>query len=572
MATTTDAPSAADAAWLERLLDAQERADAAALPALWAEVQAFTARWPEHGMGWKLQGVVAQRLGRLPESLAAKRRAAALLPDDADAHNNLANACAALGRLAEAEAGLRRALALRPRFPQAHNNLGLVLQRQGRLAEAAACYAGALAQQPDFVQAHTNWLFALSHDTEVSAAALLAAHQDFDRRHGAPLRAGWRPHANPPVPERLLRVGFVSGDLCRHAVAHFIAPIWAGWNRADMGLFAYSNTPREDDTSARLRGLVDGWTRVGALDDAALAERVRADGIDVLFDLSGHTRHHRLLAFARKPAPVQVTAIGYPHTTGLQAMDYRISDRFRLPGTMAAQYVEQIAFIPCSGAFEHLGAAPPPGPLPALAAGHLTFGSFQRTDKLTPFTLALWGRVLRALPGARLVIGAVADAATQGRLQQALAAEGVAPERLAFLPPLPMPQYLLAHRQIDILLDSHPYPGGTTSQQGLWMGVPVLTLSGESVISWQGAANLLRLGLHDWVAHDADAYVALALRHAADLERLAALRAGLRQHIAGNALTQPASVARHMQAAVRQMWRRWCAGLPAATFELAPLP
>jgi len=562
---------AADAAWLERLLDAQEQAGPPALPGLWAEVQAFTTRWPGHGMGWKLQGVLAQRLGRLAESVQAKQRAAELLPDDADAHNNLANASAALGRLAEAEASLRRALTLRPQFPQAHNNLGLVLQRQGRLAEAAACYAQALQQKPDFVQAHTNWLFALSHDAAVPPATLLAAHQAFDRRHAAPLRAGWRPHDNPRDPERPLRVGFVSGDLCRHAVAHFIAPIWAGWNRADMGLFAYSNTPREDDTSARLRGLVDGWARVTTLDDAALAERIRADGIDVLFDLSGHTRHHRLLAFARKPAPVQVTAIGYPHTTGLQAMDYRISDRFRLPGAMAAQYVEQIAFIPCSGAFEHLAAAPPPGPLPALAAGHLTFGSFQRADKLTPLSLALWGRVLRALPTARLCIGAVADAATRERLVRGLAGEGIAAERLSFLAPMPMPQYLQAHQAIDLLLDTHPYPGGTTSQHGLWMGVPVLTLAGASVISWQGAANLLRLGLDDWVAHDADEYLALALRHAADLPALAALRARLRPHIAQNPLTRPAAVAQHMQAAVRQMWRRWCEGLPAASFEVPAL-
>jgi predicted O-linked N-acetylglucosamine transferase (SPINDLY family) len=303
------------------------------------------------------------------------------------------------------------------------------------------------------------------------------------------------------------------------------------------------------------------------LSDAELAETIRADGVDILFDLSGHTRHNRLLVFARKPAPLQVTAIGYPHTTGLAAMDYRISDRFRMPPALAAQNVEHVALIPCSGTFEH-GPAPEVNALPALHSGVFTFGSFQRTQKIGPASLALWGQVLRALPQARMLIGAVENAAARRRLTDALAEQGVAAERLTFHPPMKLADYLALHHRIDMLLDTTPYPGGTTTHHGLWMGVPTLTRTGESLVSWQGAANLLRLGLDEFVAHDDAQFVQLAQRWAADLPGLARLRLGLREHIAQHPRVQPAFVARGMQAALRTMWRRWCAGLPAASFEV----
>ena len=539
------------------------------LRAVHAQAEALTQRRPDFGFGWKLLGVTAQRLRRPAAALAAKQRAAALLPQDAQAHNNLGNALSAAGRFDEAVAALQRAIALQPGFAQAHNNLGLALQYLHRHQDARASFERALQADPGFAAAHSNLLFMLSHDASQPPEALLAAHLDFDRRHGAPLRATWRPHGNPRDPERRLRLGFVSGDLRQHAVAHFVAPIWQALDRSRFEIHAYSTWGAGDAQTAALRALTARWTDAAAMDDEALAETIRADGIDILFDLSGHTRHNRLLVFARKPAPVQVTAIGYPNTTGLAAIDYRISDPFRMPPALRPLNAEQVVMVPCASTFAH-GPAPDAGPLPALARGTVTFGSFQRALKVTDHTLHLWARVLHAVPGSRLLVGAVSDAAAQQRIAAALADAGIAAERLAFQRPLPMQQYLALHRGVDLLLDSHPYPGGTTTHHGLWMGVPTVTRTGTALVSWQGASTLLRLGLSDFVAADDDGYVAIARRWAADPAALAALRASLRERIRTHPLLQPAAVAAGFERAMRGMWRRWCAGLPAAPFEAAP--
>lgn len=528
---------------------------------------AMTRRVPGYGVGWKLLGATSRRLGKTAESLAANQRAARLMPHDADVHNNLGNILNALGRLDEAETVLCRALQLRPEFAEALNNRAVVLQQLGRQEEAERLFERALQCQPDYVQAHSNRLFLMSHSHALTPQELLQAHLDFDQQHGKPLRVSWRPHANPRDPHKRLRVGFVSGDLRRHAAAHFIAPIWRGLDRAEIELLVYNSSPDRDAVTDMLRGMADGWTEAANLGDDELAERVRADGVDILVDLSGHTANNRLLVFARKPAPVQVTAIGYPHTTGLAAMDYRISDHFRMPPGLEPQYVEHVVRVPCASTFES-GEAPEVSGLPALQTGALCFGSFQRGIKITPATLSLWASVLRALPDSRMLIGALQAGAAQRRVHDALVAEGIASSRLEFHGPMPMPDYLALHHRIDLLLDSYPYPGGTTIHHGLWMGVPTLTRVGESVVSWQGAANLLRLGLDEFVAADDAGYERLARRWAADLPALAAVRSGLRQRWQRSPLLRPETVARGMQAAFRGMWQRWCAGLPPAPFEI----
>ena len=415
--------------------------------------------------------------------------------------------------------------------------------------------------------AYSNWLFTTSHDASLTPAQVLAAHIDFDRRYGRPLHADWQPHTNLKDATKRLRVGFVSGDLRRHAVAHFIEPIWRAFDRAQIEILAYSSSTRQDQKTLDLKALTDHWVDVAAFTDAQLADRVRCDGVDILFDLSGHTKDNRLMAFARKPAPVQVSGIGYPNTTGLSAIDYRISDAFRMPLGLEAQYVEKVVRIPCASVFEQ-GPAPPVNALPALSTGVVTFGSFQRGTKITASTLQLWSRVLAALPQSRMLIGAMSDARSQERVRAVFGAAGVAASRVVFHPRVPMHDYLALHHQVDILLDSHPYPGGTTTNHGLMMGVPTLTRVSDSVVSWQGAATLLRLGLTQWVAHDDDAYVRLAQQWATDLPALASLRAGMRQRIDDNPLRQPSVVAAGMQAAFREIWKRWCAGRPVEGFTV----
>ena len=571
--TTGSQPDQPTASWnqtvphareMDRLLDlyAKGRYDD-----VLARTRGLTTRAPMHGFGWKLMGMALQQQGRLSESLAAKRRAAHLLPVDAEAHSNLGTALDLRGMFDEAEQSLRRALELDPGLAQAHNNLGRVLQGQGRLDEAARCYRRALELAPDLSGAYSNLLFSISHDASLTPDEVLAAHLEFDRRFGDPLRATWQPHANMKDPDKRLRVGFVSGDLRRHAVAHFIEPMWREFDRAQIEIVAYSTSTREDQKSLDLKALTDRWVNVATYTDAQLADLVRADGVDVLVDLSGHTKDNRLLAFARRPAPVQVSGVGYPNATGLSAIDYRISDVFRMPPGMEAQYAEKVVRIPCSGTFEQ-GPAPAVNTLPALRSGVLTFGSFQRGTKITAATLHLWSRVLAALPQSRMLIGAMGDASSQERIRAAFALAGVAPTRLVFHPRMPMQDYLALHHDIDMLLDSHPYPGGTTTNHGLMMGVPTLTRVGDSVISWQGAATLLRLGLTQWLARDDEEYVRLAQQWAADLPALASLRASMRQRIDDSPLRVPVLVARGYQAAYREMWQRWCAGRAVEGFTV----
>lgn len=541
----------------------QRGEDAAAL----AGAKRLAAAHPELAEAWALLGVAAQREGQADLALHAKREAVRLQPQRPEAHVNLANALRHRGQLDEAQACLQQALALRPDHAPAHNLLGVVLERQGQVAAAARAYGAALQADPGFVQAHSNLLFMLTHAGDLAPAALAEAHRRFGALHGEPLRASWPRHANARDPHRRLRVGFVSADLRHHAVARFVAPLWRAWDRDAFELLAYSAHRRRDAMTDTLQPLVDQWHDVARLDDAALAARIQADGVDLLFDLAGHTAHHRLMCFARKPAPLQITAIGYPHTTGLAAMDYRITDAFRTPPHLAAQCVEQMAWVPSASTFEH-GPAPEVAPLPARLGEVFTFGSFQRPNKIGDASLDLWAAVLRAVPDSRLLLGAVDEPQARQRLVRALQQRGIGPQRLAFHGVQPMADYLALHARIDLLLDTVPYPSGTTAHHGLWMGVPTLTRTGDSIVSWQCAGILGRLGLSAFIAHDDRTFVALATGWRGQLDALAALRAGLRQRIRSHPLVQPATVAGGMQAALREMWRRWCAGEPAQAFEV----
>lgn len=495
--------------------------------------RAMTLASPQQAFGWKVLGAALAMMGHSAQALAAQQRAVELAPQDAEAHCNLANSLRDLGALAQAAAGFRRALAIRP----------------------------------DYALAHSNLLFTLSHDADVAVPDVLQQHQRFGQQFDGLWQAP--PHTNERSPNRPLRLGFVSRDLRRHAVAFFIEPIWRHLKRTEFTLVAYHCFVGADDYSARLGALCDSWVACAGLSDDALAARIRHDQIDILFDLAGHTALNRLAVFARKPAPLQVSWIGYPLTTGLAAMDYRISDRFRAPPGMEAQFVEKLARLPSSGTFDTLVQAPPVSPLPALANGYVTFGSFQRRTKLGHATLLLWSQVLQAVPGSRLLLGAMDEHSMQAELSLRFADLGIDPQRLIFQPKVDLASYLALHHQVDILLDSYPYPGGTTTQHGLWMGVPTLTRTGESPASWQGAAVLLRLGLAQWVAASEAEFVRAATAWAADLTALAALRLGLRERVVESVLGRPETVTRALEAALRVMWQRWCAGQAPDHFEVS---
>lgn len=532
------------------------------------------------------------------------RQALVLAPHSAQALLNLGNALADLGRWAEAETSYRDAMRCAPpHWLEAALNLGNLFDRLGRFADAVACltdlarnpaadwrvfnalgracsmlgdtpaardhYARAIQLNPQAHAAHSGYLYHLMHDGEASAAEVFAAH----RRFGAQFTAatGRRPvrHDNDRQPDRPLRIGFVSGDLRRHAVAYFMEPMFAALRERGLTLMAYSNLAREDEVSAHLRGLLDGWRNVASVGDARLAEMIRADRIDILVDLSGHTADNRLPLFAHRPAPVQVTWLGYSGTTGMDCIDYRFVFRLTAPpGRLDDQFTEKLVYLPYAMSFKTEQDAPDVAPLPALSRGHVTFGSLNRPSKINDRSIALWARVLRTLPDTRLLIGAVSEAAIGERLLTRFDAEGIDRARISLHPRLPTREYLELHNQIDVLLDTFPYAGGTTSNHALWMGVPTLTLAGNTLPQRLGAGIMGKVGLSDWVAESEDAFVALAQQKAADLTGLANLRQSLRERLETSPSLSSEKVADSVALAFRLMWRTWCAGQPPQAIDL----
>jgi predicted O-linked N-acetylglucosamine transferase (SPINDLY family) len=540
----------------------------------------------------------AHRLaGRLDEAVVAYHQAIALEPTYSEAHSNLGNAFTGLGRLDEAIAAYRQAIALRPAYPEAHNNLGVALNGKGQLDEAVAAYRQAIALQPDYAEAHSNLGNAfngLGRMEEAIAACqrAIALKPDFAEAHSNLLLdlhylPGLDPgeifrehvrfgdlHARPPEPftgspdnarnpERPLRIGYLSPDFREHPVAFFLEGFLAAHDRAQLGVYCYSDVAHPNAVTARLRQHATQWRNIFGKRDEEAAELIRGDQIDILVDLAGHTAYHRLLVFARKPSPVQVTWLGYCDTTGMKAMDYRVTDAFAdPPGTTEHLHSEELVRLPdIFASFLAVENAPPAGALPAVSAGHVTFGSFHTLAKINDTLLGWWARILGGTPGSRLLmVGTGLDEASQQqRLRDFFGSHGIEPARVCFKGRQTLSDYLALHREVDVLLDSHPFAGHTTGCHALWMGVPVVTLAGKTHCSRMVGSVLHTLGLPEWIAATPEEYVSIACGAVADLPRLAQLRATLRERMKASPLMDAPRFARNMEAAYRQMWRAWCA-------------
>jgi predicted O-linked N-acetylglucosamine transferase (SPINDLY family) len=509
-------------------------------------------------------------LGRLDEAEASYRRALEIKPDYAEVHSNLGNTLKELGRLGEAEVSYRRALQVKPDFAEAHNNMGIILMEQCRPSEAEASYRRTLEIKPDNFEAHSNLLFCLGLNTKQDTQTLFDEHCRFGAQLEAPLRANWPQHSNSRDTGRCLQVGFVSADLYHHSVGNIIEPILAHLaGYPQLSLHAYCNSAVDDVVTQRIREHFAHWHFIVGMSDAALAEKIRADDIDILIDLSGHSAKNRLQTFARKPAPVQVSWIGLPGTTGMSAMDYYLADRFFLPpGQFDNQFTEKIVQLPASASFVPQEGAPPVNALPALNDGYITFGSFNRSNKISQPVVALWSQLLRALPDSRMLLGGLPEEGKYDTLIDWFAQEGIARERLEFYTRSHMRRYLSLHLLVDICLDTFPYNGGGTTFHALSMGVPTLTLVGSTAAGRPGACLLGHAGLEAFVAHDAADFVRKGLHWASNLAELADIRAGLRERFAKSAMGQPAVVAAGVEQALRIMWQRWCADLPPESFEV----
>jgi predicted O-linked N-acetylglucosamine transferase (SPINDLY family) len=540
-----------------RLLQLQDDAGAALL------CEQVVSRDPGSIKAWELLGAAALNLGDYPLACERFDRVLALAGEDAQALANAAEANRRADRCDRALELIRRALALQPGTASFLHIQVLCLEGCWRSEEALAACREALRLHPDFAQLHISYMTLLNRAC-ADPALVLDAHCEWARRF-APGQAAAR-HDNPPQPERRLRIGYVSGDFRAHAVSHFILPLLEHHDPARVEVYCYSNTAKTDAISRRCEALASHWREIVALSDAAAEALIRRDGIDILVDLSGHTIGNRLPLFARKPAPVQATYLGYPASTGLAQMDYRITDARTDPPEAAhgSRYREQLLRLPNSlWCF-----APPPqmpavGALPAQAAGHITFGSLNSALKLTPRLLALWAQLLHVVPASKLVLATIAEGAPRARIAREFESNGVDPARLEFHGFLSWQAFWDLHRRIDIALDSFPCNGGATTCETLWLGVPLVTLAGEAFLSRAGLSLLSTVGLSELVAHSAEDYLRIARDLAGERTRLAQLRAGIRQRMRASPLLDAAAFARDLEDAYRSAWRRWCAG-PAA--------
>jgi predicted O-linked N-acetylglucosamine transferase (SPINDLY family) len=511
----------------------------------------------DHAESLATLGVTLAQMGEPAQGAHYLAQALERDPNLAEAHCNLGLIQLDSGKAEEAAASIERALAIKPDDARFHNALGAVRQRQGMLVEAIVCFRTALALQPDFVTAHSNLIFTLDLDPATDAGAALAERRNWNERHALPLQPAIRPHANDTRISRRLRIGYVSGDFKQHSASDVLAPLVMG-HTDNFEVFCYSEVRNPDRVTRRYKESAAKWCESYRLSDMAFADLIRNDQIDILVDLAGFTAGSRLLVFARKPAPIQV---GLTLGSGMDAMDYVLSDKIHIPESDSCNYVEQVVRLPTYFAFLPPDEAAPISTLPARANGTITFGAFNRWTKVTERTINTWAQILVRLPSARLLLkdGAFDDAATRARVASAFAARGVAPERLEFRGKTNKPEHLAAMREADLHLDSFPQTGGVTSLESLWMGVPVVTLLGGRAQERGSAAILTTLGLDGFIADNEERYVATALRWAADLPALDGIRATLRDRLSTSIICDHPAYVAAAEAAYRAMWHRWCA-------------
>ena len=496
--------------------------------------------------------------GRLDDAVAGYRRAIALNPDIADFHTNLGFVLHQQWRLQDAIASFERALALRPSFADAHNNLGNVLKDLGRPRDALRHYAAALALKPDFFTAYSNQLLVQNYLEDQTPQQLRERARGFGTlvtRHAAEPFAAW----TPPQPGAALRVGLVSGDLCNHPVGYFLEGLLRAADPARLQFIAFPTSTRSDDLTTRIRPYIAEWAPLVGLDDAAAAKLIHAKGVQILLDLTGHTAYSRLPVFGWRPAPVQAAWLGYFATTGVAQIDHIIADPQIAPLAEADHFTESVWRLPeIYYCFTPPDLPVPVSTLPALTNGYITFGCFNNLTKLNDSVVATWARVLRAVPGSRLMLKAqqLQDATVRTGLVARFAEQGIVADRLICEGSSAREDYLRAYHRVDIALDPFPYPGGTTSFEVLWMGVPLLTKRGDRFLSHVGETIATNAGLPAWIAADVDDYVARAARFAADLPALAELRTRLRGQVLASPLFDAPRFAQHFADALWEMWDR----------------
>jgi predicted O-linked N-acetylglucosamine transferase (SPINDLY family) len=490
--------------------------------------------------------------GRNDEALLAMRRAVALSPNFAAGHNNLGCILYAKNDFGGAAESFSRALTLEPDSVLTRKNLGDALKAMGEIEQAVECYRRSLAAQPDFVPTHSDLILALQYcpgaEPEIGEEC-----RRFNDRHIRPLRSSIHPHENDRDPDRRLRIGYVSADFFEHVSRFFLDSLLRSHDHSNFEIYCYAQFPIADFQTLKFQQYADHWRDVRRMSDEQLAEQIRADQIDILVDLKLHTVGNRLLTFARKPAPVQISWLGYPGTSGVETIEYRLTDPYLEPD----QNSGAIRLPDCFWCYDPLGDDPAVNKLPALAGGGFTFGCLNHTWKMNDSVLLLWAKVLLAVEKSRLLTLSAPGSARE-RILDRFSRNAIDPSRIEFVDRLKRPEYLEQYHRIDLGLDTFPYNGHTTNLDSLWMGVPMITMIGKTPVGRAGFSQLSNLNLQDFAAQTPGKYIEIAANFARNLPRLAAIRQTLRPRMQQSPLMDAARFTRNIESAYRDIWKSWC--------------
>jgi predicted O-linked N-acetylglucosamine transferase (SPINDLY family) len=514
---------------------------------------------PDYAEAYNNLGAALHELHRYDEAIGCLRQALVLRPDFADALNTLGRTLLILDRCDEASRYFRKALTIQPSV-ETYGGLGYTLLRTGRGLEAVAAYRHALDMNPARAEVHSDLIYALDFIPDAGFEEQQAERRNWYEKHGKRFAGEIRRHVNDRDPDRKLRIGYVSADFNHHSPALAFGPVLRNHDRSQFDLFLYSGVKIENDDTQSFREMATGWRDTNALSDEALATQIRHNRIDILIDLAGQSYGNRLLAFARKPAPVQVTAWGYATGTGVSTIDYFLADSVSVPESARPLFAETIYDLPCIIGYAVPDYAPDVKPPPCTLGRPTTFGCLNRLNKIADGVVALWSRLLHELPTSRLLLkdGQLSDSGECRRMRNAFATHGIDAGQLILLPRTTHAEHLAAFAEVDIALDPFPTTGGISTLEALSMGVPVVTLLGNSIPSRVGGAIVSAAGLGQWVAETGDEYIALAKRHAADPASLAELRQHLRPSLKASPLGDPVKYSRAVEDAYRSMWRKFC--------------
>jgi protein O-GlcNAc transferase len=504
-----------------------------------------------------------QTTGKLAEAIAHYQKCLDVITKNADFCTKYANALQKTAKFAEAITYYRLSLQLKPQNPVVHNNLGRALKHQGKIAEAITHYQLAFIQDPTSSTYYSNYLLCLHYQPHPNPQAILAEHQKWAEKHASPYLPSQPYHHNELNPHPNLRIGYISPDFCTHPVAYFIKPILEAHNRQKVTVFCYADVAKIDETTQILQQLPLHWRNIWQWSDDQVSQLIQADKIDILVDLTGHTGDNRMLLFARQPAPVQVNYLGYPASTGLSTIDYRITDSYADPiGQTEEFHTETLIRLPETFlCYQPASVTPDVAPTPCLKNGYITFGSCNNLAKMTTEVISCWFKLLKAVPNSRLLLKyqSLSQVGSQERFLELLKQEEIAPERLIFRDVIRNYQeHLAVYNQIDIALDTFPYNGTTTTCEALWMGVPVVVLSGISHVGRVGVSILKNVGLDELIADSVDGYIELARNLANQPEQLQQIRQQLRNKMKCSPLLDSSRFTTFLEEKYQQMWEQYC--------------